>query len=384
MSSKMPRVLFIIDSAARGGAESLICSLLSGLASRQVACYVACPSIGPMFERYARLATDIQPLGHRPLCHPAAIMEIVLLIKRWQIDVVHTCLYTSDFAGIMAARLAGRGRVISHVVGHNFLVTEERGVRRLRKRLLSLSYRIIYRWADQVVAVAEAVKTDLVQRRGARVPAEKIVVIPHALGEKVSHVAPESLERVRRMLSLEKDAVVVTAIGSLVPIKGHRFLIEAMKRVTEAIPNVTCVVVGEGPQRRVLEEQRRLLGLKERVVFAGGLDEDLKNAVVHMSRVVVLPSLSEGLSVALLEAMAHEKPVVATDAGGNREVVQEGVTALLVRPADAEALGLAIRRLLDDVPLAERLGQAGRCRFQEHFSMDPMLEKFEALYACHR
>jgi glycosyltransferase involved in cell wall biosynthesis len=375
------RVLFVIDSAAIGGAEHVILWLMQGLARDRVSCSLVCPPDGPMVTRYARVATRIATVGGRSVMSAPAIMKIAMLIKRWQIDVVHTCLYTSDVAGILAARIAGGRRVVCHIVGRNFYVTQERGLPRLCKQGLSRLHRLVYRLSDRLIAVSEAVKADLVQRPGVRVSPEKIRVIRHSLGHDGLAVSAGSFERVKRRLSLREHALVLSTIANLIPIKGHRYLLEAMAQVARSVPEAVCVLVGDGPQRQSLERMAHALGVDGCVVFAGTLEEELKRAVIRMSRAVVLPSLSEGLPVSLLEAMALGKPVVACDVGGVREAVVDQVTGLLVQPADSEALANAIHRLVSDHALADRMGQAGRCHFEETFSMHGMVSQVEALYA---
>jgi glycosyltransferase involved in cell wall biosynthesis len=141
------------------------------------------------------------------------------------------------------------------------------------------------------------------------------------------------------------------------------------------------VVIGDGPQRPMLEHEAARLGLNGHVIFAGELEGSLRNAVLHLSRVVVLPSLSEGLPVTILEAMALAKPIVTTNVGGNREAVVDGVNGLLVPPRDPEALASAVHRLVSDEALAARLGQAGRRRFEACFSLHQMLQQLETVYA---
>ena len=184
----------------------------------------------------------------------------------------------------------------------------------------------------------------------------------------------------RRRLAIPPESVVVSTIASLVPIKGHGDLLCAMARVVKAVPDVRCVLVGDGPLRGELEQLAWRHGLSKTIVFAGVLDEDLKNALIQMSDVVVLPSLSEGLPVALLEATAAGRPVVATDAGGNREIVEPGVTGLLVQPGDPAALATAILTVVSDKALAEQMGRAGRRRSEAAFSFGETVAQVGSLY----
>jgi len=374
------KVLFVIGSSELGGAESLILWLMQALPRDRFECHLVCPAGGPMVEQYAHAAARVVCLPYRSFLDPRAILKIAVLIRRSQIEIVHTCLYTSDVAGILAARLAGKAKVVSHLVGHNFYITEEGGMRRIRKRIFSRLYRGIYRGAHRVIAVCDAVKADLVNRAGLRVAAHKIIVLRHALPRRPVTVSAEHVDRVKALSAFNGQAVSVATIATLVPIKGHRYLLEAIARLAPSVPSLRCVLVGEGPERGRLEAMARALGLGTHVIFMGALEEELKNAVIHASRAIVVPSLSEGLPVAVLEAMAAGKPVVACDAGGVREIITDGVTGCLVPSRDPDALARAILMVISNEALADRLGRAGRRHLDERFIFHDMIAKLEHLY----
>ena len=375
------RVAFVIGSAEVGGAEHLMLSLMRRLSTDEFECSIICPSSGPLVARYAEVAVRVGTVGQRSFLNPVAILRIAALLRRWRIEVVHTCLYGSDAGGILAARLAGVPRVISHIVGHNFYVTEEQGWRLARKRLWSWMYRGVYALSDQLIAVSEAVKRDLVCRGGIKVPAAKIVIIRHALsGEETLAVSAKQVEEVKRRYGIPEGSVVIATIASLIPLKGHRYLIEALPGLVRSVPSLRCLLVGDGPHRPAVEQLVRRLRLTDHVVLTGVLDDARRNAILQLSRVVVLPSLSEGLPVSLLEAMAFGKPVVATAAGGIGEVVDDGVTGLLVPPRDPHALASALRQVLSDDALAERMGRAGRRRIEEVFPMNALGGRMRELY----
>ncbi len=375
------RIAFIIGSAEVGGAEHLVLTLIRSLPADEFDCSVICPS-GPLVARYAQVASRVGTMGARRFLNPGVIREMVSLLRRWEIDVVHPSLYLSDVGGIVAARLAGVPRVVSHIVGHNFDVTEERGWRRVRQQCWSRIYRGIYVLSDQLIAVSAAVKQDLIERRGIRVPAAKIAVVRHSLPPEETPAAPiESVAEVRALYGLAADSVVISTIANLFPLKGHRYLLEALTIVVRSIPTLRCLIVGDGPSRATLEGLADQLELRDHVVFTGMLTDDRRNAIVACSDVIVLPSLSEGLPVVLLEAMATMKPVVATDTGGVRELVIDRVSGVLVPPRDSAALAAAIIEVVSNPPWAEQLGREGRRRFDEAFSRDEMTKRLRIVYA---
>jgi glycosyltransferase involved in cell wall biosynthesis len=170
----------------------------------------------------------------------------------------------------------------------------------------------------------------------------------------------------------------VVVFSRLNQLKGIGYFLEAAATVTRKFPDARFVIAGDGAHRERLEEQARRLNLGERVLFIG-FRRDIPD-LLREAAVSVLPSLSEGLSNTLLESMAAGVPVVGTLVGGNPEVIENGVSGLLVPPRDAAALAAAIGRLLEDNEFASRLGQEGRRRVAELFSVECSVRNTEQLY----
>ncbi|OGL00951.1 MAG: hypothetical protein A3D33_19895 [Candidatus Rokubacteria bacterium RIFCSPHIGHO2_02_FULL_73_26] len=162
--------------------------------------------------------------------------------------------------------------------------------------------------------------------------------------------------------------------------KGHAHLLDALPAVLARVPAVVCVLIGDGPLRAPLEARARALGVAARCRFTGAR-ADVADLVAALE-VVVLPSRSEGLPFALLEAMALGKPVVATTVGGCPEVVEDGRTGWLVPPGDAPALAGAVLRLLEDAPAARAMGARGAARVRAEFSLARMVDALQTLYAA--
>jgi glycosyltransferase involved in cell wall biosynthesis len=206
------------------------------------------------------------------------------------------------------------------------------------------------------------------------VPSERIVRIPSAVDlARVASSRPR--DEVRAELGATRGAVLFLALGRLVPRKGIDVLLEALARTSETL----LAVAGEGPERAALEARAVELEVAERVQFLGRVAEigDLLSAC----DAVCMPSRAEGLGVAALEAMAAERPVVASRVGGLADAVRDGETGLLVPPADAEALAAALARLSADGELRRRLGAAGPARVAEGHLPEQMVRAYEALYA---
>jgi glycosyltransferase involved in cell wall biosynthesis len=171
---------------------------------------------------------------------------------------------------------------------------------------------------------------------------------------------------------------VVAFVANMFAIKGQDWLIRALPAIRAAVPEAVLVLVGDGEWRASLEQLVTEMGVSDRVIFTGSIGNPL--AIVQRADVVVLPSLSEGLPIALLEAMAIGRAVVASNVGGIPEVVQDGETGLLTAPADAQALSTAIVQLLKDAALRTSLGTRARAHVERHWSSQRMVESTAAVY----
>lgn len=264
---------------------------------------------------------------------------------------------------LMAAALAS----VPGVVATQQLFVRLRSRRRIfRHKLLSLA-------VDRYIAVSHHM---------ARLLREVCVFGGRKVRVVHNGIAMQTFERdsrldLRRSLTGDEDRPIVLTLARLAEQKGIGYLIEAAARVPEAL----FAVAGDGPERAALEAKAHVLGLGDRVLFLGHR-RDTPDLLASCD-LFVLPSLYEGLPVSILEAMASAKPVVATAVGGTDEAVEDGVTGLLVAPSNPAALAEAIRKVLADRPLAERLGAEGRRRVQRRFSAEAVVagttEVYEAL-----
>src|SRR6266550_1131703 len=202
--------------------------------------------------------------------------------------------------------------------------------------------------------------------------------------ENLTHeeAAPDRMTR-----SLLYRLMPVLFVGRLVERKGVAHLIEAMARLGHGDEGPRLEIVGAGPERPRLEALARRLGVANRVAFRGKIAPDELQASYARAAVCVLPSVldargdTEGLGVVLLEAMNHATPVIASRVGGIPDIVEDGVSGLLVPPGDAAALAAAVRRLRDDPDLARRLGEGGRRRLREQFNWPAIVRRWLDLYA---
>jgi len=233
--------------------------------------------------------------------------------------------------------------------------------------------------ADAILAVAESHKRYLVDVEGIR--ADRVTVIRNCVD--TARYRPRDgretrgVEAARAALGLEEDDVVFTTVASLKPVKGIDVLLRAAAPVLKERPRTRLLVVGDGPDRAALEALARELGIADRAVFTGIRDD--VDVLYRASDAVVLPSRSEAFPNAVLEAMASGLPVVTTDVGSVREMVEED-SAVVVAPEDAGALGAALAALAGDAERRARMGRRGREIVVERFRIEQMCEARERLF----
>ncbi|HEX8552435.1 MAG TPA: glycosyltransferase [Abditibacteriaceae bacterium] len=279
------------------------------------------------------------------------LVKLVRLIRREKVDIVHTHLTTASWVGALAGK-AARVPVLAHV--H------------------AADKKTWFQHADYLLAVSRGVKKHLI---GQGVNAEKIAVVYYGL-DLSKYPAPLPREEAKAALGISPDAKTVGIVASLQPRKGHAVLLDALEILAKRGVVIHALFAGEGAQESELREQTKALALEHQVHFLG-FRRDVR-AVVSAFDVFCLPSFKEGLSIAVMEAMALRRPVVATTIAGMDEIVHNESTGLLVPPGDADSLAGALERLNDEI-VAEKLGEAGRALVETHFEQNACLAALDEL-----
>jgi glycosyltransferase involved in cell wall biosynthesis len=370
------RVLEVIAASGVGGAERVVAALVKGLDRRRFDVRVVCHGSGPLSETYRRHAAGLVSLDLLHVGNPGTVWRLARLMRSLSCDVVHTHLWTADLLGGLAATLAAVPVRVATVHGGYFQSVHARGVRRARKRILSGTYRTVYRLFDRVVAVARSVADDLATRPGYRVDSGRVRIIPNGLD--LTRLPPAGERVDRAAWGLPATAPVVVQVANFYPPKGHRWLVRAMPRIVACHPEAVFVLAGEGPELPGIRGEVARLGLAAHVRFVGADADAL--ALLGASDVVVVPSESEGLPLALLEALALARPVVATAVGGIPDVIEPGRTGILTPPCDPDALADAVCAVLGDPGRARAIGEAGRSTVRARYAAERMVAETEALY----
>jgi glycosyltransferase involved in cell wall biosynthesis len=307
----------------------------------------------------------------RPVWDLGGLVRLHNFLRREPYDIVHTHTSKAGFVGRLAARLAGVP-VIVHTA-HGFAFHEGSPVS--SRLFYSALERMASRWCDRIVSVSEFHRRWAIEL-GMCTP-RRIVAIPNGIAS-VRRNAEVELGELRRQLGVERGDLLILSVARLAPDKGLEYLIEAAAILQRTGRRIQVAIAGEGPTRDRLEQMAGNLGVRDRVVFLG-FREDVGDLLAACD-LVVLPSLREGLSMALLEAMAAGKPVIATSIGSQREMASHADIAWLVRPADTLALTEAILRLAEDRALRARLGSCARAVYENHYTENRMLRSYRQLY----
>lgn len=313
-------------------------------------------------------ATPVQ-LGMRHFADFSVIGVLAEELARRRIQILHTHRIRPDIVGRIAGRRAGVPVNLStqHYLGE----WDERGP------LVGLAVRLLYRRTlrhTQKVVSISATEMDLMKR--AKVPSDKLAVIHNGIDGGMFY--PDAESQGATTSPSATRCPVIGAVAFLTKRKGFYYLVSAFKKVRDRYPDAVLKIVGEGKERRNLQQQIRALDLDDSVELLGER-ADIRR-LMNSFDIFVLPSLWEPFGLVIAEAMACGKPVVATGVGGIPEIVDDDVTGVLVPPADADRLADALLALLGDDTRRLAMGRAGRERFLKQFDAGIMAEKYQALY----
>lgn len=297
------------------------------------------------------------------------IMRLFYVLKKEKVNLIVTYHETSDFVGAILSLFSGIPAISSR---------RDMGYK-LKKRHI-MFYRLIDPFFDRIIAVSDAVKKIIVERE--RAHPFKINVVYN--GTDIDYFSkPINISEIKESLKLPKDGTIVGMVGGFRKIKGHKILISAIPSVLKDFPDVQFIFVGSriSSEDKLYEEVvdlLRELRISENVHFIESTTRI--NEIFKIIDIFVLPSLSEGFSNTIIEAMAAGKPVIATNVGGNPEAIDHGKTGLLVPPSDPIALSDAIKTLLRHKDLAKSMGEEGRKKAEKYFALDTTLENTKDVF----
>ncbi len=360
------RVLEVMATGTNGGAQEHVHSLVTRLNPECYEVRVVSLSHGSSVRRLQRAGIDVTVIDEPE--DRLAVRALADAMAPFAPEIAHNHMYRAEVVGTRAALLLGekgcrRPAVISTVHSSRIRCLEDR---RTLRQLTPLM--------DRLIVVSRAIEQKV--RGEGRLGAPVSLIYNGVDLQRYNHQQPCCT--LHEEYLIPEDAQIVGVVARLEAEKGHRTLIDAWPDVLSAVPNAWLLIVGEGSERDSLEAEAASLGVSERVVFTGRR-EDVP-AVTAALDVSVLPSYREAQGLSVLEAMALSRPVIASNVGGIPEMIEDGVTGLLVPPNDCDALSAAIIRLLTDHPYADMVAKRGHDLVHDRFCIELMVNSIESLY----
>jgi glycosyltransferase involved in cell wall biosynthesis len=284
------------------------------------------------------------------------------------VDVMESYTPHSNVLGMLAAKLAGVPiRIATH---HGYIEASSNLLARVHGWMINAGF------ASRMVAVSGQVRDFALEKES--VKPERILVIENGIDDPIQRIlSKQERDELRTEIGVSKDEMLCLTTGRLTIQKGHTILLKAIAQHSKQFENVLFAFAGDGLQRKNLENEIRNLGIEKHIHFLG-IRNDIGN-LLQAADLFVQPSLWEGLSLAMLEALFAQSTVLATKVEGVVDVITDGETGILVEAGNPAALGEAIVRLLDDAKLRKKLARNGQAHARRHYSIDRMCEEYEAL-----
>jgi glycosyltransferase involved in cell wall biosynthesis len=359
------RVCHLESSGGWGGQEIRVLTEAAGLRERGHEVAILCKPESALAPRTREIGLPLI-LDRMSFAHdPRTIARMIGHFRRLRPQLVVTHSSVDSWCGGVSARLLRipvvRTRHLSVPIGGH--------------PATRFAYRSL---CETVITTGEAIREHLIRDVG--LSPDKVVSIPTGIDTVRFDPRKADGGMLREALGIPRDAPLAGMVAVLRDWKGHRIFLEAMAEVRKRIPGVRALIVGDGPQRKNIERYRREFGLEGTVVLAGHR-EDIPDVLASLDVVVSASTGAEGVPQALLQALAMERPVVATAVGAVPEIIRDGETGRLVAPRDASQLAGAIEGVLQDPAAIRPLALAGAALVRAHWDVGRMLEAVERVYA---
>jgi glycosyltransferase involved in cell wall biosynthesis len=363
-------ILFLIDClySTAGGAEGVLRKLVRRLPQDRYRCSIATLASAPERVVIGDFDCPVYCLPTERLWDLRAIgvaWRLARMIRSEQVDLVHTFFEASDLIGGAVAKLTGR-----------VVISSRRDMGFRRSRAHRLGYRLMAPWFDQVQTVAESVRRSHIEQDG--LDPRKVVTVHNG----VDLDAVDALQPARPAeWGIPASAPVIACVANIRPVKGITDLVRTAAKICRVMPEACFLVIGEVHDEnyfREIRELARATGCDDRIVFCGGRTDVI--SILKTCSIFYLPSLSEGMSNALLEAMACRLPCVVTDVGGNPELVDDERTGYVVAAGNVRDAADRILELLTCRSRADEMGCASRRVVETKFSSQSMIDTLTGLY----
>lgn len=364
---KHHRVLQVIGGGEIGGAERHVLGLLTGLSAYGYDSSLICLCAGPFCEKAAESGINsitIEMKGKLDITKIAPLREYM---RRERIDIVHTHGVRAN----LVARKAAKALRLPVVTTFHSAIAHDYSSR-AAAMMAGFITRVTNRYTDEFIAISDSIRSDALRMR---IDPAKVVTIYN--GIDFNGTPQDARKTWRRSFGIDDQASVVGVVARLHEVKGHVYLLEAIKKIITDFPGIRLVFVGEGPYREVIEAKIKQLGLGEYIIMTGFIEN--LSGIYQSFDVACLPSLMEGMGITLLEAMYEGTPVVASRVGGIPELIRDGVDGVLVEPANPTKLAEALKQVLGDAEMCKQIAASAKLR-AEQFSRPAMLRATANIY----
>jgi L-malate glycosyltransferase len=368
-AKQRPTLLHLLHSLHVGGAEMLAAQLARRFSANFRIVFACLDELGTLGDTLRGEGFAVHVIQRRqPGLDWRCVARLGKILRQEKVDVIHAHQYTPFFYAMLGRWLSGRPPILFTEHGRHF--PDQRRLKRVAANRLLLTRR------DRVIGVGAAVRDALITNEG--IPAPRVGVIYNGIDPaRFQNQGHDRLE-VRKELGIGADDLMILQVARLDYLKDHATAVRALGRLVRTVPHARLVLVGDGPERERIERCIADSGLGDSVRLLGTRRDVARfTAVADM---FLLTSISEGIPLTLIEAMAAGLPVVATRVGGVPEVVQDGVTGLLAEPGDDGTLAEHMLHLFRHPSVGEEMGRRGRDRGQELFSENAMVANYERLY----
>jgi len=348
-----------------GGTEQVIKNIVEATDKTKFNTSILCieSPIGPFGEILSKQGYQVDSISRKEGFDVKLIFQIRKYVIQHKIDVLHCHQYTPWVYGVLASIFTGTKVIFTE---HGRFYPDRSSWKR------KYINPFLVRLTDHITAISKATRQALVDYE--YIPASKIDVIYNGIAELESNITKS--QQLRKKLSIPEDSLILGTISRLDPIKNHRLLISSFAKIQH--PELILLIVGDGEIRSNLENLVKQLGISEKVIFTGFQTTPVD--YLQLMDIFLLPSLSEGTSMTLLEAMSLSKACIVTDVGGNPEIIEDNVSGLVTPSDDEKRLITACDLLLKDSKLRKKLGDAGRAQFEERFTVQSMLKNYQDIY----
>lgn len=361
---KKKNIVHLVQDLETGGLEKVIKTIVTSIDARKYNIEVWClASGGEIAEEIKREGIELKILGLTNYHNPSSILKLTYLLKKHNIDIVHTHGYFANTFGRISAFIGGIPKKIAHV--HTI------------KKQNPYIEKILSLVTDKIICISGAVQEFIIKEEG--VKRNKTILIYNGIESPNIQADSNKGDTLKKSLDINKNDIVLVVIASLTKHKGHSFLINAFAQSFKNNQNLKLLIVGTGPLKDAILSQIRDQDLFTRAILLGFRKEIMQ--LLSIADISILPSITkEGLGLALIESIAMKKPVIGSNVGGIPEVIEDGVNGIVVPHSNVEKLAYAIDRLANNRELRKWMGETSGEIFKKKFTKSKMIYAIEKLY----